>query len=160
MPHGTVHKTMDLPFDAKEHIASYLSGHDLAVMCSIDNDFRPFFMKKVAPVFMKEIKNISKILKYLQNICTIAPTSNDIMEDGDDSGIMSRVLERCVEPGELFESETEYYIWLTLDTVIDVKPSIEQVLDEFIMFKNGWHNDRIVDDYNYDLKYAYMGNDF
>ena len=159
MPQDTVHKTMDLPFDAKELIASYLSGHDLAVMCSIDNDFRPFFMKKVAPVFMKEIKNIAKIYKNLQNICTISPTSNDIMEDGGDHGIMSRVLGRCIEPGEIFESDTEYYIWLTLDAAIDENPTINRVIGEYTMFRNGYHS-YYTDDYNYDLKYAYLGNDF
>ena len=58
---------MDLPYDIKERIASHLTGRELAVMCRVDRDFRPFFMKKVGPVFMNEIKNISRIFKNLQN---------------------------------------------------------------------------------------------
>ena len=147
---------MDLPYDIKERIASHLTGQELAIMCRVDRDFRPFFMKKVGPVFMNEIKNISRIFKNLQNICTISPTSDDIMEDGGDHGIMSRVLGRCIEPYDTFDTDIEYYIWQTMDAVIDEQPTFEHVLHEFMMFKNGYYSYH-TDDYNHDLKYGYMG---
>jgi len=122
---------MDLPYDVKELIASQLSGPDLISMSKVDADFRGFFRKLTAPVFREEFINISKVIPYLRRIHFFKPTSDDIREEGGDAGLMSFVLSRVVEEGEIFEDELEYHIWRTALGVVDLDASFSRVVEEF-----------------------------
>jgi hypothetical protein len=141
---------MDLPFDIKELVAAHLPGPDLASMAQVDTDFRPFFIKKVAPVFIEEVKRVSKILKYLKKIFFFKPTTIDIMEDRGDYQIMSYILDREVEEGEIFEDEIEYNVWNTMNAVVDLEPSIPELISKYIYCKYDFEKVlEEIDDYNY-----------
>ena len=143
---------MDLPFDIKELIAVQLSGPDLASVSQVDDDFRPFFIRKVAPIFMEEIKRISKIFKYLKKIFFFKPTAIDIMEDKGDHHIMSYILDREVEEGEIFEDEIEYNIWNTMNATVDLEPSVPELITKYLYYKYDFDefvNNFDVDDYQY-----------
>lgn len=123
--------TMDLPYDIKELIASQLSGPDLISMSKVDTDFKGFFVKLTAPVFREEFINISKVIPYLRRIHFFQPTSDDIRDEGGDAGLMSFILSRVVEEGEIFEDEFEYRIWRTALGVVDLDASFSRVVEEF-----------------------------
>lgn len=110
---------MDLPFDIKELIASNLQGPDLASLVQIDSDFKGFFHNAVAPVFVQEFKRISKIIAPLKRLFGMQPQAHDVMEDGGDHHIMTYILDREVEEGELFEDDVEYHVWKTTQSCID-----------------------------------------
>lgn len=120
-----------LPFDMQAEIASRLSGPDLANLASVVPDFQPFFQKTVAPVFSLEFKRIAKIMGYLRKIFYYKPSTHDVMEDDGDHHIMSYVLDREVEEGELFEDKTDYCVWRTFSATIDLEPSMSQLVDQF-----------------------------
>lgn len=144
---------MDLPFDIKELIAVQLSGPDLASMAQVDDDFKPFFIKKVAPVFMEEVKRISKIFKYLKNIFFLKPTTDDILSSSGDHNIMSCILEREVEEGEIFEDEIEYTIYNTMNESVNLEPSIPELITKYLQHKDFFYDfldDFEVDDYQYE----------
>ena len=110
---------MDLPFDIKELIASNLQGPDLASMSQVDPDFKGFFQNTVAPIFFQEFKRISKIIAPLVRLFDMKPYIHDVVEDGGDHHIMSYILDREVEEGELFEDDVEYHVWKTTQSCID-----------------------------------------
>ena len=146
-------RTMDLPYDIKEIIGSHLNGADLANMSIFDKDFRPSFIKTVAPVFMTEFVRVSKIFDYLRNIFHLKACSHDIMEDGGDHKAMSYVLGREIEEGELYEDQMEYTIWNTFNWSIDMEPNMEQLMDEYMRQENDYNSflendiDDILDEY-------------
>ena len=109
---------MDLPFDIKELIASNLQGPDLASMAQVDPDFMGFFKATVAPIFAFEFKRISKIIAPLVRLFDMKPYIHDVVEDGGDHHIMTYILDREVEEGELFEDDVEYHIWKTTQSCI------------------------------------------
>mgnify|MGYP000179799670 CR=1 FL=1 len=112
--------TMDLlPFDIKELIASNLQGPDLASLSQVDPDFKGFFRNAVAPIFFQEFKRISKIIAPLKRLFGMQPHTHDVMEDGGDHHIMTYILGREVEEGELFEDDVEYHVWKTTQNCID-----------------------------------------
>jgi hypothetical protein len=127
---------MDLPYDIKELIASKLSGPELATMSKVDKDFRGFLTKLIAPVFRQEFINSSKILPYLRRILFFKPTSFDIRCEGGDSQMMSFILGREVEEGEIFEDETEYNVWRTVQGVVDLDVGIYRIVEEYNYNKN------------------------
>ena len=110
---------MDLPFDIKELIAASLQGPDLASLVRVDPDFKEFFRNAVAPTFLNEFKRISKIIAPLRRLFGIKPQTHDVMEDGGDHHIMTYILDREVEEGELFEDDIEYHVWRTTQSCID-----------------------------------------
>ena len=143
---------MDLPYDIKELIASNLSGPELATMSKIDKDFRGFLAKLIAPVFRQEFINTSKLLPYLRRILFFKPTSQDIRFEGGDSQMMSYILDREVEEGELFEDEIEYNIWRTVHGVVDLDVGLYRIVEEYKYNKyvfdiNRQVSDEILDEY-------------
>jgi|TARA_R110002074_G_scaffold87339_1_gene192816 hypothetical protein len=110
---------MDLPFDMKELIATSLRGPDLASMAQVDPDFKGFFKAAVAPIFALEFKRISKIIAPLLRLFRLQPHTHDVMEDDGDHHIMSYILDREVEEGELFEDDVDYHVWMTTQSCID-----------------------------------------
>ncbi len=157
----SINHIMDLPYDIMERISEYLTSQDLANVCAVDTGFRPFFIKKVAPAFIREMQNISKIMKYLKRIFEFRPTSNHIMESKGDHDIMSYILDKEVENGEILENQTDYIIWQTMDSVIDARPTMHDLVSEYGYYKDGNWNRAFVeaDDYSANLQYAYMGDD-
>ena len=111
--------TMDLPFDIKELIAASLPGPDLARMAQVDPDFQGFFRNAVAPIFAQQLKSLFRIVAPLKRLFTLQPDTIDVMEDDGDHHIMSYILQREVEDGELFEDENDYIIWRTTQTCIN-----------------------------------------
>ncbi len=132
IPGHTSCHAMDLPYDIKEIVGSHLGGVDLANMSIIDKDFRPSFIKMVAPVFMKEFVRVSKIFGYLRKIFHMKAASHDIMEDEGDHKAMSYVLGREIEEGELYEDQMEYVIWNTFNWSVDMEPTMDQLMDEYM----------------------------
>ena len=120
-----------LPFDMQAEIASRLSGSDLANLAQAVPDFQPFFQKTVAPVFLSEFKRVSKVLGYLRKIFYYKPSTHDVMEDDGDHHIMSYILDREVEEGEIFEDKTDYCLWRTLNATLDLQPSMPDLVDQF-----------------------------
>jgi len=117
---GHTSLTMDLlPFDIKELIASQLQGPDLASLAQVDPDFKGFFQNAVAPIFSQEFKRISKIIAPLTRLFGMKPHTHDVMEDDGDHHIMTYILDREVEEGELFEDDVEYHVWKTTQSCID-----------------------------------------
>ena len=155
----TLYHTMDLPYDIMELISGYLTSKDLANVCAVDTGFRPFFIKKIAPAFTREMKNISKIMVYLKRLFELRPTSNDIMDSKGDHNIMSHILGKCIEDGEILDNQTDYLVWQTMDSVIDSSPTMHDLVSEYGYYKDGnWDRAFVeADDYSSDLQYAYMG---
>ena len=121
-----------LPFDMQAEIASRLSGADLANLAAAVPDFRPFFRETVAPVFVQEFKRVSKIMGQLRKIFHSKFSTHDIMEDDGDHHIMTYILDREVEEGEIFEDKTEYCLWRTMNATLDLEPSMPQLFDQFM----------------------------
>ena len=144
---------MDLPYDIKEIIGSHLNGADLANMSIIDKDFKPSFIKTVAPVFMKEFVRVSKIFGYLRSIFHMKASSHDIMEDEGDHKAMSYILGREIEEGELYEDPIEYTIWNIFNWSIDMEPSMDQLMDEYMRQESDYNSfteyelDDLLDEY-------------
>lgn len=142
-----------LPLDIKEIIASNLPAPDLANIANVDPELRSFFHKKVAPTFISEFIRISKIFKYLEKIFYLKVSSHDIMEDDGDHKIMSYILDREVEEGELFDDDTEYAIWRTMNATIDLEPNMPQLVDAFAVQRNDFNEfmenelDNVLDEY-------------
>lgn len=128
-----------LPLDIKEVIASSLPAPDLANMANVDPELRPFFQKKVAPTFFTEFIRVSKIYKYLTKIFHLKVSSYDIIEDEGEHKIMSYILDREVEEGELYEDDTEYAIWQTMNATIDTEPNMSQLVDTFVYQANDFN---------------------
>jgi hypothetical protein len=116
-----------LPFDMQAEIASHLSGPDLANLANAVPDFQPFFQKTVAPVFLLEFKRVAKIVSYLRKLFHYKPTTYDY----DDHLIMSHVLDREVEEGEVFDDKIDYCVWCTLHSTLDRDPSMSQLVEHF-----------------------------
>jgi hypothetical protein len=131
---------------------------------SVDSDFKPSFIKMVAPVFMKEFVRTSRIFNYLRKIFDMKASSYDIVEDDGDHKAMSYILGREVEEGELFMDQVEYTIWNTFNWSIDLEPSMEQLMDEYKRQENDYCNftehelDEVLDEY-WD-EYGYMAGDY
>ena len=142
-----------LPIDVKEIIASSLPPPDLANAAGVDPELQSFFRKKVAPTFVSEFVRISKIFKYLEKIFHMKVSSHDIVEDGGDQKIMSYILDREVEEGEIFEDDTEYAIWKTMNATIDLEPNMSHLIDTFVYQRNDFNEfidhdiDDILDEY-------------
>tara|TARA_R110002074_G_scaffold122907_1_gene258004 strand:- start:927 stop:1319 length:393 start_codon:yes stop_codon:yes gene_type:complete len=122
---------MDLPFDIKERIASELPRSTLATMASVDPDFRPLFMKAVGPVFISEFKNAARIYSYLHRIKIMNACLHDIVSDNGDHHLMSFVLGREVEEGELFMDDVEWLIQGTFTAMLDQEPSMGELISEY-----------------------------
>jgi hypothetical protein len=133
---------MDLPYDIKELIALKLNGPDLAAMSRVDSDFTGFFKKCVGPIFRNEFIRISKIMPFIWRIYFLKATSEDIRYDNGYHGIMSYILDREVEEGELFEDTLECTIWRTMNGVVDLDPGLGQIMEEY-KYNNGFHADQL-----------------
>ena len=139
-----------LPFDTKELISQNLFGSDLANMARVDPEFRPIFYARVAPTFISEFLRVSKIYKYLQKIFHLNVSTDDIMEDGGDHKIMEYILDREVEEGEIFEDETDYAIWKTMNSTIDLGCSMPQIIDSYKYYEEpelGDYIDELFEEY-------------
>ena len=122
---------MDLPYDVKELIACNLLGPDLVNISKVDPEFKRFFTKLTAPVFREEFIRVSKILPYLRRIHFFKPTSADIRDEGGDANLMSFVLARNVDEGEVFIDDFEYQVWRTTMGVVDLDASFSRIVEEF-----------------------------
>jgi hypothetical protein len=122
---------MDLPFDIKELIATHLGGPDLANLSRVDSEFTSLFKSAVAPTFRHEFIRISKIIPYLMRLFHFKPTSEDLREEMGEEFVMSHILGREIEEGEIYQDEIEYNLWRTMLGVTDIDPSFTRVVEEY-----------------------------
>jgi hypothetical protein len=120
-----------LPNDIYGLIAQHLQGPDLAQVAQVIPEFKEFFQREVAPVFRQEFLRVSKILPYLQRLHFFRPTSVDMRYDQGDAAMMSFILNREVEDGEIFEEEIEYNVWRTTHGVMDTDASMHRIMEEY-----------------------------
>lgn len=120
-----------LPNDIYGLIAQHLQGPDLAQVAQVIPEFKEFFQKEVAPLFRQEFLRISKILPYLQRLYFCRPTSMDMRYNQGDAPLMSFILGREVEEGEIFEDDVEYNVWRTTHGVMDIDASLHRIVEEY-----------------------------